>query len=467
MNVDYLFTEAARRSARRSRSSSRTASGCRSSSRSPGLLYAVRAPWRQSRTWWLAGAALLVLIPTLLYYGGGWLQFGYRYALDSIPFVWALCALAAAKRRADPRDGRADRRGDRARLAAADRVRRASSGSAACTGPTTCDRRRSGAARVRRIVPILLATWFVAISAMRLILIFPGGPGFDGRLYRSATVAWLAGEDPWSVVQGGVWFGAPPPSLIPMIPFALLPETLGVGLLLVLCVAGSVWAIRELELPLWWLAFPPLVDGVWNANPHALVLPLLLASLAPIAIIVKIYAAIVPAVRARDPDADPRRHRDRRHRAVPALVDVHRRATGHPGSPRRDGGRRLQRLGPADAAAGRRARRRRRRVRRPRPARSGPGRLAGDAGVLAVDAVVLLVDRDPGRLRDRRGSSGGMATMLTLAVAAAVLASPVEGAPVVALAVVAAVRPLWPRSADRARSEPTPAAADPPIAGLP
>jgi hypothetical protein len=64
---------------------------------SPGLLYAVRAPWRTSRVWWLAGAALVVLIPTLLYYGGGWLQFGYRYALDSIPFVWALCVLAAVR----------------------------------------------------------------------------------------------------------------------------------------------------------------------------------------------------------------------------------------------------------------------------------------------------------------------------------------------------------------------------------
>jgi hypothetical protein len=62
---------------------------------SPGLLYAARARWRESRTWWLTGAAVLVLIPTLLYYGGGWLQYGYRYALDSIPFVWALCALAA------------------------------------------------------------------------------------------------------------------------------------------------------------------------------------------------------------------------------------------------------------------------------------------------------------------------------------------------------------------------------------
>jgi hypothetical protein len=63
---------------------------------SPGLLLAFFAPWRSTRSWWLAGAAIAVLIPTLLYYGGGWLQYGYRYALDSIPFVWALCCLAAA-----------------------------------------------------------------------------------------------------------------------------------------------------------------------------------------------------------------------------------------------------------------------------------------------------------------------------------------------------------------------------------
>jgi hypothetical protein len=64
---------------------------------SPGLLYASRAPWRESRAWWPGLAALFVLIPTLLYYGGGWLQFGFRYALDSIPFVWLLCGLAAVQ----------------------------------------------------------------------------------------------------------------------------------------------------------------------------------------------------------------------------------------------------------------------------------------------------------------------------------------------------------------------------------
>jgi hypothetical protein len=46
----------------------------------------------------LLGATVAVLIPTLLYYGGGWLQYGYRYFLDSVPFVIALCASAAAWR---------------------------------------------------------------------------------------------------------------------------------------------------------------------------------------------------------------------------------------------------------------------------------------------------------------------------------------------------------------------------------
>jgi hypothetical protein len=65
---------------------------------SPGLLLALRAPWRDRRTWLLAGAFIVTLIPSLLYYGGGWLQYGYRYALDSIPFAVALCAMAVARR---------------------------------------------------------------------------------------------------------------------------------------------------------------------------------------------------------------------------------------------------------------------------------------------------------------------------------------------------------------------------------
>ncbi len=65
---------------------------------SPALLLAARAPWRDGRSWVLLATAVLVLVPTLLYYGGGWLQYGYRYFLDSIPFVWAMVALYAASR---------------------------------------------------------------------------------------------------------------------------------------------------------------------------------------------------------------------------------------------------------------------------------------------------------------------------------------------------------------------------------
>ena len=68
---------------------------------SPGLLRAVRAPWRDPAAGPLAIGlgltAIATLVPNLLYYGGGWLQYGYRYALDAIPFVLALAAMATAR----------------------------------------------------------------------------------------------------------------------------------------------------------------------------------------------------------------------------------------------------------------------------------------------------------------------------------------------------------------------------------
>lgn len=67
---------------------------------SPGLLLAFRAPFHRTDARLLALGFVLTLLPSLLYYGGGWKQYGYRYALDAIPFAIGLCALAAA------RDGR-------------------------------------------------------------------------------------------------------------------------------------------------------------------------------------------------------------------------------------------------------------------------------------------------------------------------------------------------------------------------
>ncbi len=65
---------------------------------SPGLLSAISAGFRQPRARLLWSATALVAIPVLLYYGGGFIQYGYRYSLDFTPFLLALVALGRKQR---------------------------------------------------------------------------------------------------------------------------------------------------------------------------------------------------------------------------------------------------------------------------------------------------------------------------------------------------------------------------------
>jgi hypothetical protein len=143
-----------------------------------------------------------------------------------------------------------------------------------------------------------LAVWFAAISAVRASVLITGQAGFDGRLYLRATRAWLDGQDPWILI-GDQRFAAPPPTLIPLAPVALLPEDLGVALLLIAAVAGAVATVRLLHLPWWWLLFPPLVDGAWNANPQTLLVPLILVGAGPVAALLKVYAIVPIALTLR------------------------------------------------------------------------------------------------------------------------------------------------------------------------
>lgn len=89
-----------------------------------------------------------------------------------------------------------------------------------------------------RLAKIGLATWFVTLSLMRLSVIWPDR-GVDLRLYLRGTTEWLRGGDPWSVHFGTLHFAAAPPSLLPMVPFALLPEDLAIAILTVLAVVAS------------------------------------------------------------------------------------------------------------------------------------------------------------------------------------------------------------------------------------
>ncbi|MGH2352493.1 MAG: hypothetical protein ACRDJN_12865, partial [Chloroflexota bacterium] len=62
---------------------------------SPALVVCLRPPRRRDVRLWLAcwASAACVALPNLLYYNTGWYQYGYRFALDFLPFLIVLAAL--------------------------------------------------------------------------------------------------------------------------------------------------------------------------------------------------------------------------------------------------------------------------------------------------------------------------------------------------------------------------------------
>ncbi len=69
---------------------------------SPVLLYAFAAPWsdRTVRLLWLAvGCTAAALFP---YFYQGWVQFGYRYLLDALPYLIVLTAVGMGRRGSRP-----------------------------------------------------------------------------------------------------------------------------------------------------------------------------------------------------------------------------------------------------------------------------------------------------------------------------------------------------------------------------
>ena len=115
----------------------------------------------------------------------------------------------------------------------------------------------------------------------------------DAVLYSDATKAWLTGGDPWLVSEGGTAFGAPPPTLLLYVPFAFLPSIVTALVWLVIDLLAVAFVIRRLNLPWWWVLFPPLAQAIVPANPEPVVVACLVAvgpvanAIAPL---VKIYA---------------------------------------------------------------------------------------------------------------------------------------------------------------------------------
>ena len=154
----------------------------------------------------------------------------------------------------------------------------------------------------RFAVTAVLFVTFVMVTVARLINAARLETfAIDLRIYRAAADAALTGHDPWAVAVRGLTFAGPPPTLLAYMPAAVLPEGLAIGLYAAVTVVAAVAVLRALQLPLWWLLFPPVSESLIVLNPDILVIALLVAAprFAALSIPLKVYAAVPLALSLR------------------------------------------------------------------------------------------------------------------------------------------------------------------------
>ena len=153
----------------------------------------------------------------------------------------------------------------------------------------------------RRAGTILLFAWFAWHTYDRISFFvdrqFP--VGLDATIYYRGVVAWLAGTNPWdaAVVVGGFayHYAGTPVTTVIMAPAALLSEEVFTIAWVVLTWVATIWTLRRLRFPLWWLLFPPIAEALFSANPQLVVLALLVANhsvASAVATMLKVYAFI-------------------------------------------------------------------------------------------------------------------------------------------------------------------------------
>jgi hypothetical protein len=153
----------------------------------------------------------------------------------------------------------------------------------------------------RRVGTILLAAFFAWQTYSRISffvrLQFP--VGIDATIYYRGVVAWLNGGNPWqaAVVVGNspYHYAGTPVTTVLMAPAALLSEEVFTIAWLALSLIATVWALRRLHFPLWWLLFPPIAEALFSGNPQLVVLALVVANrsaLSALAVGLKLYAVI-------------------------------------------------------------------------------------------------------------------------------------------------------------------------------
>lgn len=148
------------------------------------------------------------------------------------------------------------------------------------------------------VVFVLAAFWRI-----RFFATYPWILGVDSRLYYHATATWLAGGDPWSVRELGVFFAAPPPALLLSLPLQLVGPDFAAFFWPFAGLLGMIAAIRHYRLPIWWILFPPFLEGVLPGSADPALLGAVILGAGSLAAVTKPYA--VPGMLA-----------ERRYRAV-------------------------------------------------------------------------------------------------------------------------------------------------------
>lgn len=153
---------------------------------------------------------------------------------------------------------------------------------------------------LRALERIGLPAWFVVIDLLWILK--PITFAIDTRHYQRAATEWLAGGDPWQVYEMGVRYASGPHTLLFYAPTSVLPFEFAVSTWMLFGAAAAVWVVRRLDLPIWWIAFPPLLHAIWNGNPQTVMLALLVAA-NPIASAaaagIKLYALVQLLFRPR------------------------------------------------------------------------------------------------------------------------------------------------------------------------
>ena len=82
--------------------------------------------------------------------------------------------------------------------------------------------------RAERATRIILPVWF-GLSSLWVLspqIFFGKSLGWDAVAYTGAARTLLSGGDPWASTSPSISYAAPPPSLIPYLPFSGLPDAI-------------------------------------------------------------------------------------------------------------------------------------------------------------------------------------------------------------------------------------------------